>query len=124
MLPPPIAELIVGVRRDPQFGPILLLGAGGLTAEIEEDVAVRVLPIGRDEVEVMLDELRIAPVLRGFRGRPGVNRAAVADLALALASCLESRPQIVTLEGNPVFAYDDRAIAVDLRAVVDSAETR
>jgi acetyltransferase len=123
MLPPPIAELIVGVRLDPQFGPILLLGAGGLTAEIEEDVAVRVLPVRRDEVEVMLDELRIAPVLRGFRGRPGVNRPAVADLALALASCLESRPQIVTLEANPVFTYDDRAIAVDLRAVVDSPET-
>ncbi|HKY59828.1 MAG TPA: acetate--CoA ligase family protein [Gemmatimonadota bacterium] len=123
MLPPPVAELIVGARRDPQFGPFLLLGAGGLTAEIEDDVAVRMLPVGPDEVEAMLDELRIAPVLRGFRGRPGVDRAALAALAVALASGLQSRPDLFTLEANPVFAYVDRAIAVDLRAVVDSPET-
>ena len=123
MLPPPVAELIVGTRRDPQFGPILLIGAGGLTAEIEEDFAVRVLPLGREETLAMLEELRIAPILRGFRGRPGVDRGAVVDLALALASCLGAHPEIVTLEANPVFAYADRAIAVDLRAVVDSPET-
>jgi acetyltransferase len=123
MLSPPVAELIVGARRDPHFGLFLLVGAGGLTAELEEDVAVRLLPVGSDEVEAMLDELRIAPILRGFRGRPGVDRGAVVDLALALASCLEGHPELVTLEANPVFAYADRAIAVDLRAVVDSPET-
>jgi acetate---CoA ligase (ADP-forming) len=123
MLPPPLAELIVGTRRDPQFGPILLIGAGGLTAEIEEDFAVRMLPLCREETLAMLEELRIAPILRGFRGRAGVDRGAVVDLALALASCLAAHPEIVTLEANPVFAYADRAIAVDLRAVVDSPET-
>ncbi len=123
MLSPPVTELIVGARRDPHFGLFLLVGAGGLTAELEEDVAVRILPVGADEVEAMLDELRIAPILRGFRGRPGVERGAVVDLALALASCLERHPEIVTLEANPVFAYTDRAIAVDLRAVVDSPKT-
>jgi len=123
MLSPPVAELIVGARRDPHFGLFLLVGAGGLTAEIEEDVAVRILPVGTDEIEAMLDELRIAPILRGFRGRPGVDRGAVVDLALALASCLGAHPEIVTLEANPVFAYADRAVAVDLRAVVDSPET-
>jgi acetyltransferase len=116
MLARPIAELLVGVRRDPQFGLVLVVGTGGLGVEVADDVAVRLLPASEDTVRAALDELRIAPVLRGHRGHSGVNPGAVVALALSLAKCVEGHPEIIEMELNPVFAYDDRAVGVDVRA--------
>ncbi|MBA3583223.1 MAG: acetate--CoA ligase family protein [Gemmatimonadetes bacterium] len=123
MLPAPIAELIVGVRRDPCFGPILLVGAGGVAAELHRDVAIRPLPLDRNEVGEMVREIRLARVLEGFRGRPPVHGDALVDLVLGLAACAAAHPELVDLEANPVFAYHDRAVAVDVRAFLDSAQT-
>ncbi|NIP58556.1 MAG: hypothetical protein GWM92_09720, partial [Gemmatimonadetes bacterium] len=79
VLEEPVAELLVGVRREPGLGPVATVGAGGMVVEVLGDVVDRVLPVDRDEVVGMLDELRIAPLLRGIRGRPGVDRVAVAE---------------------------------------------
>jgi acetate---CoA ligase (ADP-forming) len=128
MLPPPVAELLVGVRRDPSFGPVLTVGAGGTGVELLADLAVRVLPVARPQVLAMLDELRMGPVLRGYRGRPGVDRGAVADLVLALGRFALDHPEVDEVEVNPVFAYRDRAMAVDARALLrapgEGARTR
>lgn len=125
MLPPPPAELLVGVRRDPSFGPVLTVGAGGTRVELLADTSVRVLPVARPEVIQMLDELRLGPLLRGFRGKRGVARGAVADLALGLARFAMDHPEIEEVEANPVFAYRDRAVAVDARAyLVEQATER
>ncbi len=122
MLPAPAAELLVGVRRDPDFGPVLTVGAGGVAVEVLRDVVLRVLPVTRGDVLEMLDELRTAALLRGHRGRPPANREAVADLALGLARCALAHPEIAELEANPVFAYPDGALAVDVRAFLSDSD--
>lgn len=119
MLPVPIAELIVGVRRDPTFGPILVVGAGGVGAELHPDAAIRSLPVDRHEVREMLGEIRLARVLEGYRGGPPVDQDALVDLILGVVSSAAAYPVIVDLEANPVFAYHDRAVAVDVRAFLD-----
>jgi acetyltransferase len=118
MAPPPVAELLIGVRRDPAFGPVLVIGTGGIAVEVFHDVALRLLPVTTDDVLAALDELSIAPLLTGLRGRKGVNRRAVAELALNVAACATAHPDIVDVEINPVFAYGDRAVAVDIRVFV------
>jgi acyl-CoA synthetase (NDP forming) len=115
MLPSPVAELFVGVRHDPDYGPVLSVGAGGVAVEIHHDTALRGLPIGRVEAMEMLDEIRIARLLNGFRGRPPANREALADVILGIAACALTHHEIEELEANPVFAYEDRAVVVDVR---------
>ena len=118
MAPPPVAELLVGVRRDPTFGPVLVLGAGGVGVELFHDVAIRLLPVTADDVLAGLEDLAIAPILQGHRGQPGVDRDAVARLALGIVACVAAHPVIDDIEINPVFAYADGALAVDVRAFV------
>jgi acyl-CoA synthetase (NDP forming) len=118
MLARPAAELIVGVRRDPQFGPVLTVGAGGTDVEWLRDVATRVLPVTADDIGEMLDGLRMAPVLRGYRGTRGVARDALVDGILGIASCALAHPAITEMEVNPLFAYADRVVAVDVRIFI------
>jgi acetyltransferase len=118
MLARPAAELIVGVRRDPQFGPVLTVGAGGTDVEWLRDVATRVLPVSADDVGEMLEGLRMAPVLRGHRGTRGVARDALVDGILGIASCALAHPAITEMEVNPLFAYADRVVAVDVRIFI------
>jgi len=114
MLPPPIAELIVGAKQDPQFGPVLTVGPGGVNVELLSGAAVRALPITRSEADEMLDELRIAPLLTGFRGNPPADRASLITVMLAVAECLLAHPELSVIEVNPLFAYEDRAVSVDV----------
>jgi acetyltransferase len=112
----PVAELIVGIRQDAQFGPVLSVGAGGVAVEIHHDTSLRGLPIGRAEALQMLEEIKIAKLLKGHRGRPPANNDALADIILGIAACAMAHPEIEELEANPIFAYPDRAVAVDARA--------
>lgn len=121
MLPSPVAEVLVGVRRDPSFGPALTVGAGGSAVEAFDDVALRVLPVSRREADAALDELRLAPVLRGDRTGEPADRAALLDAIAAVATCAIANPEIREIEANPVFAYADRAVAVDVRAFLADA---
>jgi acetyltransferase len=118
MLPRPVAGLIVGCRRDPQFGPVLTVGAGGTGVEWLRDAATRVLPVTGEDVGEMLDELRIAPVLHGYRGAPGAHRDALVRSILGIAACALAHPAIAEMEVNPLFAYDDRVTAVDVRVFI------
>jgi acetate---CoA ligase (ADP-forming) len=120
MLPTPDAELLVGVRRSPSFGAVLSLGAGGVAVELLRDVAVRILPLAEGEFEEMLDDLRIAPLLRGHRGRPGVDLAGLKRLVLGVARCAEAHPEITEIEVNPVFATPAGVVAVDARAYLEA----
>jgi acetate---CoA ligase (ADP-forming) len=121
MLPPPRVELLVGMRRSPSFGPVISLGAGGVAVEVHRDVAVRILPLPEGEVAEMVGELRIAPLLLGYRGQPGVDLAAVTALVEGLARCAEAHPEISEIEMNPVFATSAGVVAVDARAYLAAA---
>ncbi|MGH7500444.1 MAG: acetate--CoA ligase family protein [Longimicrobiales bacterium] len=118
MMEKPIAELIVGVIRDPIFGPVLTVGAGGTAVEVMRDVSLRVLPIAPSVVVEMLNELRVAPVLRGLRGRDGVDFDSIIDAALAVSQAILENDTITEIEINPLFAYADHAVALDARAYV------
>jgi acetyltransferase len=116
MLEKPIVELLVGAVRDPLFGPILTIGAGGTAVEVIHDVSLRVLPIARDVVIEMLNALRIAPMLHGLRGKAGIDFESVVDAALAVAQAVLENEAIAEIEINPLFAYADNAVAADARA--------
>ncbi|MEN8374880.1 MAG: acetate--CoA ligase family protein [Gemmatimonadota bacterium] len=115
--PAPIAELIVGARRDPSYGPILTLGLGGTDVELLGDVGL--LPLGADgavsEAEVidLCRGLRRGPVLFGYRGTARADLAAVTAVARGVARCLSAHVDVAEVEVNPLFVYADGVIAVD-----------
>jgi acetate---CoA ligase (ADP-forming) len=117
-------ELIVGLERDPMFGPAVLVGSGGILAEILDDVAIRLAPIDRAAALAMLDQLRSAPILAGARGQSPIDRAALADLVVAVARLGVERPDMAEIDLNPVVATAAGAIAVDALVVlgVDAGE--
>lgn len=106
-------ELIAGIARDPQFGPTLLLGVGGILAEAVADVAVRVLPVARVDALEMLEQLELQSLLGEFRGEPAVDAEAVADVLMGLADAARARPDLVSVDLNPLVVRDGRPVAVD-----------
>jgi len=112
-------ELIVGARRDPQFGPLVLVGIGGILAEVFDDVVVRIAPIDAGHAGQMLAELRGARLLEGTRGRRGINRPAVAKLIAELGDALIAHPEWREVDLNPVIAGVEGVVAVDALIVAD-----
>jgi succinyl-CoA synthetase beta subunit len=114
----PGPELIVGLRRDPQFGPVVLVGLGGILAEALDDIVVGLAPVDREEALGMLGRLRATALLDGVRGRPAVDRESVAAVVVALARLGMERRDIEEVDLNPVVAGPAGAIAVDALVVV------
>jgi succinyl-CoA synthetase beta subunit len=118
------AEVIVGVRRDEQFGPIVIVGLGGIAVEILNDVAVATAPVSAQRVRAMIAELRTAPLFSGARGRPPLDIAAIAHAVerISWLAC-DLGARLVDLEVNPLIvrANDGGAIAVDGRATLKAA---
>ncbi|MEW6223318.1 MAG: acetate--CoA ligase family protein [Chloroflexota bacterium] len=119
----PGLEVIVGGRRDPVFGPAVLVGLGGILAEVIDDVAVLLAPAGADDVRARLAGLRGAPLLRGARGRPGADVDALAGLVAAVGRFLVDNPEVLEVDLNPVIAGPAGAVAVDALVVEDEALT-
>lgn len=114
-------ELIAGARRDPQFGPLVLAGIGGVLAEVLDDVSIRLAPITRDDAREMLSELRGARLLDGQRGRSAVDKAALVGLLVALGKAMTEHPEWREVDLNPVVASRSGALAVDALIVADPA---
>jgi acyl-CoA synthetase (NDP forming) len=112
---PPGTEVIIGVNQDPQFGPVIMFGLGGVLVELLEDVAFRVVPIERRDAAQMTREIRGARLLAGFRGGPAVDLAAIETLLLDVSRFVETHPEVAELDLNPVLAYPDGVVAVDAR---------
>lgn len=119
---PPGQEMVVGGVRDPQFGPLLMVGLGGIFVEVLADVSFRICPITRRDAEEMLDELKGAPLLRGARGRKTVDRAAIIDVLLKVGGAdgllLTHERDIAEADINPLIVSEDGAVAVDARFVL------
>ena len=112
-------ELLVGLVRDAQFGPLLMVGFGGIYVELLGDTASRLAPVTAAEALIMLDELRMAPALRGARGERPVTRAALADTIARFSQIGVDRPELGEIELNPLMAGPGGAIVVDARARLD-----
>jgi len=112
-------EAIAGTNRDPQFGPLVLFGLGGIFVEVMEDTAVRIAPLAAADAREMTEEIRAAPLLSGARGRDAVDREAVAETLCRLAQLVTDFPEILELDVNPLVARPDGAVAVDLRLTIE-----
>ena len=116
-------ELLLGMRRDPQFGLVLLVGAGGTAAELQHDTALELPPFDEDCVDRMLRSLRLFPLLDGYRGRPGVNLAQLREVMMRFAQLADEMPELVTAEINPLLVTSEGAIALDARMIVEGQST-
>jgi acetyl-CoA synthetase (ADP-forming) len=113
-------ELIAGVHRDPQFGPCVMVGIGGVLAEALGDVAFRLVPITPTDAEEMIDDLAMRELLEPFRGEPAVDRVELAKILLGLSETARTEPRIESIDLNPLLVVDGRPIAVD--ALVELAD--
>ena len=108
-----VAEVLIGLRRDPVYGVSLTVGIGGVTAELLADTVTLILPVSEDEVLTGLRRLRLWPLLDGYRGRPKADTAALAGVAVKLAALMLARHDIEEIEINPILLRIKGAIAVD-----------
>jgi acyl-CoA synthetase (NDP forming) len=113
-------EVIVGMTTDPQFGPVMMFGLGGIMVEVLKDVSFRLVPLTAKDAGQMIGDIKGKPVLDGVRGSKA-DIAALENTLLKVSRLVEKHPEIRELDLNPVFAYTDGAIAVDARIVVSEA---
>ncbi len=111
-------ELLVGARRDPRFGPVVVVGAGGAYAELFRDTVVALAPVDEPGAEVLLRSLACAPLLSGARGRPPLDVAAAASAVAALSRFAASHPEIAEVEVNPLLVREAGAVGLDARIVL------
>jgi len=116
-------EVIVGGRRDPSFGPVVMFGLGGIHVEVLGDVALRLAPLSAEEAEQMVHEVRGIRLLRGARGAPSADLDAIIQALLAMSRLLISCPEIIEIDVNPLLVFEEGAAAVDARAVIRRQKT-
>jgi acetyltransferase len=110
-------EVIVGMSRDPDFGPLLMVGMGGVFVEVYKDVAFRLVPLSRRDAYDMISEISAQPLLDGARGRPVLDRSELAEIVLRVGALVEAMPEIEELDLNPLVITDDGLVAIDARVV-------
>jgi acetyl coenzyme A synthetase (ADP forming)-like protein len=120
MVPQGGLEVLVGMNRDPQFGPLVTFGLGGIYVETLKDVTFRVAPFSRQEAEQMLQEIRAHALLDGVRGMPAYDKEAIVDVLLRIGQLVSDFPEIAELDINPLMVYPQKrgAIAIDMRLVL------
>ena len=115
----PGLELVIGMIRDPQFGPMLMFGLGGTSVEILKDVAFRITPLTRQDAGDMIRQIKGYRLLEGYRGQPPVDIEYLEEMLMKLSTFVEENPEIKEMDINPLFAYRKGAVAVDARIIVD-----
>jgi acyl-CoA synthetase (NDP forming) len=116
----PGVEVIMGMSKDAQFGPVLMFGLGGVFVEVLKDVAFRIVPLVRRDAGQMIREIKGYPVLEGYRGQEPANITVLEDLLLKLSEFIDKTPEIKELDLNPILAYSDGAVAVDARVILEA----
>ncbi|MCC7424777.1 MAG: bifunctional acetate--CoA ligase family protein/GNAT family N-acetyltransferase [Planctomycetaceae bacterium] len=119
---PEAVELILGAKRDPVFGMVLMVGAGGTTAELFSDRALELVPVTERLARRMLESLKSWPLLNGYRGRPGVAHSPLIEAIVKFSDWIVAHPEVVECDINPLLAGPERTIALDARVVVDPTE--
>jgi acyl-CoA synthetase (NDP forming) len=119
----PGREVIVGAVHDPQFGPLVMFGSGGVYVELLKDVSFRLAPVARSEAEAMIEETLAGKLLSGLRGQPPADKSAVADVIVAVSEVVAADERLMELDINPLMVYDkgQGAVAVDVRMMRQEA---
>jgi len=115
---PPDTELIIGLKKDPQFGPVIMFGLGGIFVEVLKDVSFRLAPLSRRDAQEMIREIKGYRILEGVRGRKPANIKAIENILMRVSDMVIKKPDIKELDINPVFAYNNRIVAGDVRILV------
>jgi acyl-CoA synthetase (NDP forming) len=118
----PGTEVIIGTNKDPQFGPVIMFGVGGIFVEILKDVSFRIIPVNERNAREMIQEIKGYPLLQGYRGKEPADIPALIDLILKISKFVDENPKIKELELNPVFAYSEGAMAVDARIILEECK--
>ena len=111
-------EFVMGLTRDPSFGPCVMFGLGGIFTEAMKDVTFRVAPLTREDAEEMLTELKAAPLLDEFRGSPAVDRNLLIDALVGLSRLAMAHEEIEEIDINPLIINGNRPVAVDALVVL------
>ena len=115
MSPEPLAELIIGIKRDPQFGLALVLGAGGVLAELLDDAVSLLLPASRDDIAQALGSLKISHIIKGFRGKAAGDTGTVIDAVESVLRYAEAQQDsLLELDVNPLLVLQNGVLAVDV----------
>jgi acetyltransferase len=118
----PTCELIIGSKRDPDFGPLILFGAGGVFTEVLEDTAVDLPPLNLLLARRLIEKTRVSRVLRGYRHLPPADLDKLAEILVRISQLVTDFPEIVELDINPLLVIDRRFVAVDARIIVMPTE--
>jgi len=119
----PGVEVIIGMNKDAQFGPVLMFGLGGILVEVLKDVSFGIVPVTRKDAEGMIREIKGYTLQQGYWRQEPANIPSLERLLVKVSEFVEQHPQIKELDLNPVFAYKDSAVAVDARVILEvSAE--
>lgn len=121
-LAPSGTEVIIGGSQDPQFGPVVMFGLGGVFVEILKDVSFRIVPISENDASEMITDIKSYKVLEGYRGNAAADTSAIQKALVATSNLLEGNPDIAELDLNPIFAYGDGILAVDARIILKSKD--
>ena len=117
----PGVEVIIGMTKDAQFGPVLMFGLGGVLVEVLKDVSFRIVPLNKRDAHEMIKEIKGHPLLEGYRGQEPADIPFLEDLMLKVSDFVDKNPEIKELDLNPVLAYKNRAVAVDARVILEPA---
>jgi acyl-CoA synthetase (NDP forming) len=115
-------ETIAGIAHDPQFGPVIMFGLGGIFVELLRDISFRLIPIEKRDAHEMIREIKGYPLLQGFRGRPGVNIGKLEEVMMGISSLATEYPEITEMDLNPILAYPDRVLIADARILLKGGD--
>jgi acetyltransferase len=118
----PDCELLIGSKRDPDFGPLIVFGAGGVFAEVLKDTAVDLPPLNLLLARKLIEKTRVSQVLRGYRNLPPANLEELGEILVRVAQLVTDFPEIVELDINPVFVQSGRFVGVDARLIIEPAQ--
>jgi len=110
-------EVIIGAKRDPVFGPVIMFGLGGIFAEALKDVSFRLAPISKKEAKEMISEIKGSKILKGYRGQKPVNLLKLEEILLSLSELITKEKNVKEVDLNPVIVNDKKAIVVDVKII-------
>jgi acyl-CoA synthetase (NDP forming) len=115
-------EVIIGMTKDPSFGPVLMFGLGGIFVEVLKDVAFRIVPLEKNDASEMIHEIKGRKLLEGYRGQDPADIPYLEDMLLKLSDLVDKTEDIAEIDMNPVFAYQQGAVVVDARIILAATQ--
>jgi acyl-CoA synthetase (NDP forming) len=115
---PKLTEIIIGIMKDPHFGPVIMFGLGGIFVEVLKDISFRILPIEERDAREMIAEIKGYEILKGIRGEPPRDIQAIEEVLMKVSKLTMENPEIKEIDLNPVFVFDKGLQVVDARMIL------